>query len=123
MLTEATRKEFDEAFNACVAKLSPKARDYLERTPIILTDEPTTEMLEELGVSPHQTESEIYGLHSTIPLQQRKNWETPLLPGNIYVFRGPLVRLAKGRAQVLSQQIEVTLLHEIAHQFGLDKVS
>jgi predicted Zn-dependent protease with MMP-like domain len=123
MLTEATRKEFDETFNASVAKLSPKVREYLQRTPVVLTDEPTSEMLEELGVSPDQTESEIYGLHSTIPLQQRKNWETPLFPGNIYIFRGPLVRLAKGRAQVLSQQIEVTVLHEIAHQFGLDKVT
>lgn len=123
MLTDASRKEFDEVFNACVAKLSPKARDYLQKAPIVLADEPTTEMLEELGVSPGQAASEIYGLHSTIPLQQRKTWETPLYPGNIYIFRGPLVRLANGRAQTLAQQIETTVLHEIAHQFDLDKVS
>jgi predicted Zn-dependent protease with MMP-like domain len=117
-MTPAARMDFDRVFNAVVQKLAPKLRELLTRAPVELLDEPAPEMLEELGYEGTPAESELYGLHATIPIGQKATWETPLFPGKIYIFRGPIYRLAKGRTQVLAKQIELTLLHEIAHQFG-----
>jgi predicted Zn-dependent protease with MMP-like domain len=41
------------------------------------------------------------------------------LPSKITLFRGPLVR-AHGTGERLTLAIEDTLLHEIAHHFGID---
>ena len=52
-----------------------------------------------------------------------------MLPTQIMLFRGPIIRLAgyqavNGREEnrgELIEQIRITLLHEIGHQFGLDE--
>ena len=41
------------------------------------------------------------------------------IPSKITLFRGPLTR-ANPTAPRLTQAIEETLLHEIAHHFGID---
>jgi predicted Zn-dependent protease with MMP-like domain len=41
------------------------------------------------------------------------------VPSKITLFRGPLVRSSRNGAQ-LAAAVEDTLLHEIAHHFGID---
>ena len=41
------------------------------------------------------------------------------LPDRILIFRGPLQRWCTTREELV-QEIEVTVIHEIAHHFGID---
>jgi predicted Zn-dependent protease with MMP-like domain len=41
------------------------------------------------------------------------------VPSKITLFRGPLVRHSRSPSD-LARRIEETLLHEIAHHFGID---
>jgi len=118
MLPPVARAEFDKYFKKIVAKLPTDVRRLLEETPIIVEDEPSPEMLEEVGMDRDTQTPDLCGLHSGIPLNQRSLFETPLIPGQIYLFRGPIYRLARGSKSILEKQIEITLLHELGHHFG-----
>jgi predicted Zn-dependent protease with MMP-like domain len=59
----------------------------------------------------------LYGLYQGVPLTQRTGGG-PLLPDLITIFQEPLERDFPGRA-ALNDQIRRTLLHEIAHFFGI----
>jgi predicted Zn-dependent protease with MMP-like domain len=48
-------------------------------------------------------------------------WEShEYLPDKITIFRGPLVA-AFPRAEELEEEIRITVLHELAHYFGIDE--
>jgi predicted Zn-dependent protease with MMP-like domain len=118
MLPPNARAEFDRFYDEIVGKFPPDVKKLLETTPIVVEDEPTAEMLEELGIKP-TLESELCGLHAAIPLNQKAVWETPVFPGQIHIFRGPIYRIARGSQNTLRRQLEITLLHEIGHHFDI----
>jgi predicted Zn-dependent protease with MMP-like domain len=41
------------------------------------------------------------------------------LPDRITIFRGPLLRMCADRDELLDE-IAITVVHEIAHHFGID---
>ena len=129
MMTDWQRRLFDEHLDAAVAALPDRIHEWLEEVPVIVEDEPSRRLLEELGMDAGQ--DDLCGLHSGVPLTERSvEWAgEDAVPGQIMLFRGPIFRLAQsivpgtGREAVaeLDSQIRITLLHEIGHHFGLDE--
>jgi predicted Zn-dependent protease with MMP-like domain len=66
------------------------------------------------GIKPWQT---LYGLYEGVPLTERGS-VAPLLPDLITLFQVPLERDFPSRAE-LREQVRRTVLHEIAHFFGI----
>ncbi|MGP9694381.1 metallopeptidase family protein [Brachybacterium sp. AOP25-B2-12] len=62
----------------------------------------------------------LLGLYVGIPLDRRSVFDGYAEPDRIFVFRGPLQRLALSRAHLV-QQIRVTVLHELGHLFGMSE--
>jgi len=79
---------------------------YLENVSVVVEDEPDEEGL--------------YCLYQGIPLSERSHDFAAALPDRISIYRGPLVRDFRSRAQI-RRQIRLTVVHEIAHFFGLDE--
>ena len=79
---------------------------YLDNVSVVVEDEPDEEGL--------------YGLYQGVPLSERAHDFAAALPDRISVYRGPLVRDFRSRAQI-RRQIRLTIVHEIAHFFGLDE--
>ena len=79
---------------------------------IVVEDEATPEQLAETGARG------LFGLYQGVP-RTRFGVDNVPLPSKITLFRGPLTR-ANPDAAGLAQAIENTLLHEIAHHFGID---
>ena len=79
---------------------------------IVLEDEATPEQLARLRVPG------LYGLYEGVP---RTRWgvDNVPVPSKITLFLGPLAR-ANPSPERLGAAIEDTLLHEIAHHFGID---
>ncbi len=49
-------------------------------------------------------------------------WESePYLPDKISIFRRPLVEEFGHDSQELEREIRITVLHELAHYFGIDE--
>jgi predicted Zn-dependent protease with MMP-like domain len=65
-------------------------------------------------------EPELLGLYEGTPLTQRDGWwDAGSLPDRITIFKGPLTRLCANREELLDE-IAVTVVHEVAHHFGID---
>jgi predicted Zn-dependent protease with MMP-like domain len=61
----------------------------------------------------------LLGLYEGIPLTRRTSWYVGALPDKITLFRGPLLRRARGSEERLRRDVRHTVLHEVAHHFGI----
>jgi len=109
-----------------VASLPPAIRDLLGEVPVIVLDEPSAEQLESLGIDPVQGADELCGLHTGVMQTERSVEHSGELPSTIHLFRRGIVSEAGGweapdADEAVYEQIRVTLLHEIGHEFGLDE--
>lgn len=113
------RKHFDEVLDQIIAELPEDLRELLEQVPLIVEDEPSRELTDQLGIDTRK--SQLCGLHSGVPLTERSVHHAYRLPDRMMLFRGPIERLAHHHCDSLIQQVRKTLLHEIGHHFGLDE--
>ena len=68
---------------------------------------------------PPQDDPDLLGLYDGTPLTERGDAWAGALPDRITIFRGPLERMCVDREELLDE-IAVTVVHEIAHHFGID---
>lgn len=61
---------------------------------------------------------ELLGVYDGIPLTERDGSEPWGYPDQITLFQGPLERMCATRDQLV-EQVAVTVIHEIAHYFGI----
>jgi predicted Zn-dependent protease with MMP-like domain len=103
---------FDAAIDRALQSLPDAFRDRLGSVAIVVEDEPTPAQLASVGARG------LYGLYQGVP---RTRWGVDNVPlaSKITLFKGPLVRSSRTPAH-LATAVEETLLHEIAHHFGID---
>jgi predicted Zn-dependent protease with MMP-like domain len=71
-------------------------------------------------VEEHNEESPtILGLYHGIALTERTSDYGGVLPDRISIYREPILRMCDTEAEVV-EEILVTVVHEIAHHFGID---
>ncbi len=60
----------------------------------------------------------LLGLYEGVPLTARGQWYAGVLPDRITIYRLPILRICHSRQDV-ADQVRITVVHEIAHHFGL----
>ena len=68
----------------------------------------------------HDDDPDVYGLYWGVPLTERTSGYAGALPDKISLYRGPLMRDFGHDLDLLEDEIRVTVLHELAHHFGID---
>ena len=63
---------------------------------------------------------DIFGLYLGIPLPDRHDY-AGVLPDKIAIYRRPLEDEFGGDPDLLVEEIRITVVHEIAHHFGIDE--
>ncbi len=61
----------------------------------------------------------LLGLYEGIPLTQRGTFYAGALPDRITIYRNPILSVSSTYADVV-REVRVTVIHEIAHHFGID---
>jgi predicted Zn-dependent protease with MMP-like domain len=61
----------------------------------------------------------LLGVYEGIPLTSRGWSYGGVLPDRITIFRGPIQRMCRTPAEVV-EQVRITVVHEVAHHFGID---
>lgn len=61
----------------------------------------------------------LLGLYEGVPLVERSVIDVALLPDTITIFRLPILRICSTPEDVI-HEVRVTVVHEIAHHFGID---
>lgn len=63
---------------------------------------------------------ELLGLYDGTPLTERTDWSyAGSLPDRITIFMNPTLRICETHDEVI-EEVHVTVVHEIAHHFGID---
>ena len=66
----------------------------------------------------HPTE-DLLGLYEGVPLTERDDYGYMELPDTITVYRDPICGISHDEGEVVDQ-VRVTVVHEVAHHFGID---
>lgn len=110
-------KEFDRIVQQAIGRIPPEIRRHLDNILITVQRRPAPEMLEELGYPPDEP---LLGIYWGVPLNERSIAEPPLYPDTIFIFKEPLEEMCADRDE-LAEEIEITVVHEIAHFIGLSE--
>ena len=62
---------------------------------------------------------ELLGLYDGVALTEREANYTAQLPDRIFLYRGPLLAMCDS-AEQLEEEVRITVVHEVAHHFGID---
>jgi predicted Zn-dependent protease with MMP-like domain len=84
---------------------------------IVVEDEPSPEILDEMEIEPPDT---LLGLYTGTPLTERRWDYGNALPDRVLIFQGPHEREAEDEDDLVVAIAE-TLIHEIGHYFGLSE--
>jgi predicted Zn-dependent protease with MMP-like domain len=114
MLVNRETLDFYELVERALEGLPPELSSLLDNVAIVVDDWPeySTPLVSD------DSDNTLYGLYEGVPLTQRGASYYGTLPDKITIFRGPLER--DFSQDELEEQIQVTVVHEIAHHFGFD---
>jgi predicted Zn-dependent protease with MMP-like domain len=71
-------------------------------------------VVEDYGGSPN-----LLGLYHGVPLTRRTSSYGGVLPDRISIYRLPIIRRCRTLEEVV-RQVQITVVHEVAHHFGID---
>lgn len=112
------QKEFDKAVRRAYQRIPAEIRDRMENVVLTVKKRPTQEMLEEMGYPPDEP---LLGLYEGASLQEHSFFAPPPLhPDTIFIFQEPLEEMCKSLAE-LEREIEITVVHEVAHFLGISE--
>ena len=101
-----------------IDRLPRQFREQLRNVEFVVEDRPSEELLLAEDMDPE--EETLYGLYQGIPLPERSSLDPPLLPDKITIFAEALLEDFPDPEE-LREEIRLTVLHEIAHYFGMDE--
>jgi predicted Zn-dependent protease with MMP-like domain len=101
-----------ERFDALVAEaldgVPAQLLALMDNVVVLVEDEP-----------PDGEPADLLGLYEGVPLTERDGWYAGVLPDRITVFRHPVLRVCRTWEDAVDE-VRVTVVHEIAHHFGID---
>jgi predicted Zn-dependent protease with MMP-like domain len=106
-MREMDRDEFEQLVVAELDELPDDMVDGLENVVFVVEDRPEDGSLDLLG------------LYEGVSLTERGQYGFGEMPDRIILYREPLLAVSEDEEQ-LRDEIHVTLVHEIAHYYGID---
>jgi len=101
-------EEFERAVADALDSIPDELARLMSNVAVLVEDEPPPD------------EPELLGVYEGTPLTERDGWwDAGSLPDRITIFKGPLERMCADQ-QDLREEIAVTVVHEVAHHFGID---
>lgn len=106
-VVEMSREEFEEAVADALDAVPPELARMMSNVVVLVEED-----------APHG--AQLLGLYEGVPLTERDAWwGAGSLPDRITVFRRPTLATCRTREEVV-EEVRVTVVHEIAHHFGID---
>ena len=99
--------EFDDLVSEALDRIPPPLAALMDNVVVLVEDEPPRD------------DPTLLGLYVGTPLTERDSGYTFRPPDQVFVYRGPLLRMCTDSDE-LAEEIEITVVHEIAHHFGID---
>jgi predicted Zn-dependent protease with MMP-like domain len=109
--------EFDRAVRRAIKRIPSEIRCHLKNILISVRKRPSKEIREEMGL--HRN-TPLLGMYRGTSLVDRSVTYPPIYPDTILLFQEPLEKIC-WTIEELEEQIEITVVHEIAHFLGISE--
>jgi len=107
-MVEMTRKEFEQAVEEALDLIPDDLADLIDNVVVLVEDDPPAD------------DPDILGLYEGTSLTDRgSNWGYADLPDRIFIYMNPTLAECDTKEDV-REEVAVTVIHEIAHHFGID---
>lgn len=114
-----TDDEFSATVQDAIDSIPDEFLDELENVAILLADEPVEDDFE--GDGYFTEDGDLLGLYDGVSLDERADgYGFGDYPDTITIFKGPHERLPGSRDEII-EEVRKTVVHEIAHYFGMDE--
>ena len=107
-----TRQEFEKLTANAIKGLPREFRDRLDNVVVTVRAEPERAQVRKFGPG-------LLGLYEGVPLLDRGQFYSGAMPDKITLFKNQIESLCRDGKEV-EARIRHTLMHEIAHHFGMD---
>jgi len=107
---------FEALVVEAVASLPVYFQEKLENIEILVAIWPSASEMHRAGVSPG---SLLLGLYHGIPLTERTHYYNLVPPDTITLYQGPIEMVAGDDYRKIRDRVKHTVIHEIAHHFGI----
>lgn len=109
---------FTQLVEEALQSLPEEFKERLENIRVDVADWPSPEDLEQAGLS-GRSRYGLLGLYHGVPMTERHVWSV-LWPDCITIYQKPIEAAAGDDEEVIARQVRRTVIHEIAHYYGID---
>ena len=103
-----TREDFETAVSEGLDLVPPDLTAQMDNVVVLVEDDAPAD------------QPDLLGLYEGVPLTERDlMWAAGALPDRITIFRNTTLAMCATRDDVV-EEVAVTVVHEIAHHFGID---
>ena len=111
------RERFEQLVAEAIALIPKRFRREMQNIAVVVEDEPSEELLEEMDIEPPDS---LYGLYQGTPLPERTWGYGNTLPDRVTLFKTVIEEDCDSEDEV-RECIAETLIHEVGHYFGLSE--
>jgi predicted Zn-dependent protease with MMP-like domain len=111
------RKRFERLVENALERIPEAFRQAMDNVAVVVDEWPEAALMEEMYGDP---ETYVYGLFTGTPLPDRHVEDFGDLPAVIRIYQAALEYDFPDTVE-LEQELEITLVHEIAHYMGFDE--
>lgn len=105
-MVDVDEAEFERLVSEALDSIPPELGRLMSNVAVLVADEaPPGEQL--------------LGLYEGVPLTERDGWYAGVLPDTITIYRLPILRICDSEQDVVDE-VRTTVIHEVAHHFGID---
>lgn len=101
-------EKFDSLVSLALDQVPSQLANLMDNCVVLVEDRP-----------PSDGPADLLGLYEGIPLTERGEFYSAVLPDRIFIFREPILAICRTYEEVV-EQVHITVVHEIAHHFGID---
>ena len=107
MVVPMSRRRFDELVTEALDTIPPELTRAMDNVVVLVDDR-------------HADDPSLLGLYEGVALTERTSDYGGVLPDRITIYQDAIVDICADRDEVV-HEVAVTVVHEIAHHFGIDE--
>ncbi len=108
--------DFEQLVAEALDSLPDAFRERLDNVEVVVEDWPDRGTLRLAGI---QNPMQLLGFYHGVPLTERSHGYTLVLPDKISIYQQPIEHICR-TPEAIRAQVRRTVMHELAHHFGID---
>ena len=104
-MVEVTSSRFEQLVGDALDALPDDLARLIDNVVVVVEDE--------------AEDPDLLGLYEGVPLTERHDYGSMVMPDRIVIFRRPICAMCDSEEDVV-EEVMVTVVHELAHHFGID---